>query len=371
MSFRNKTNYLFYLLISIFLINCSSDNDPPVIDDEPEEVSPVVFDINAVPYPKLSDYNFFKAPMSDLNPVYGVLPFQPASQLFTDYALKKRFVWMPDGQSANYVADDKVLNFPTGTILIKNFYYETILPGNTKRIIETRLMIRKANEWIFANYVWNEEQTEATFDLDGSFVELEWSQNGVTKNTNYRIPSKSQCITCHSNNEVMIPIGPKPQNLNFAINYADGNFNQLQKLKDFGYINNEVPSNIVSTVDYTDTSKSLDLRARSYLDIHCTHCHEPGGTSQQYPVRFKFTQTANLTDLGFCQEATIVANFFPPGVTKVIHPGDYTKSILHYRMIATLDDGPIMMPYIGRSLVHEEAVSLVDSWINSFEEGCD
>lgn len=372
MTIRKKGIYFIYLFISILLTNCSSDNDGP-IDEIPQEVSPVIFDINAVPYAKLSDYNFFKGNISDLDPVYGVLPFQPASQLFTDYALKKRFVWMPDGVSASYVADNKVINFPNGTVLIKNFYYENVLPSNSKKIIETRLMIKKAEGWIFANYIWNNEQTEAIYDEDmsGESLNVEFIQNGQTKIANYRIPSASQCLTCHSNNLAVVPIGPKPQNLNFAINFADENKNQLQKLKDFGYINNEIPANIVSTIDYNDTSKSLDLRARSYLDINCTHCHTNGGFSQQYPVRYDYTQVINYQGLGFCEETNFMLNYFPEGVNKIIHPGDHTKSIIHYRMIATPGDGPIMMPYIGRSLVHEEAVTLIDNWINSFEEGCE
>lgn len=371
MIIQKKRIYFLYLFISIFLINCSSDNDGP-IDEQPEEVSPVVFDINAVPYSKLSDYNFFKGSISDLDPVYGVLPFQPASQLFTDYALKKRFLWMPDGASANYQSDNKVLNFPTGTVLIKNFYYENVLPSNSKKIIETRLMIRKANEWIFANYIWNDEQTEALYDvkMNGGFLNnLEFVHNGETKIANYRIPSQSQCTTCHSNNETIVPIGTKPQNLNFAINFADGNKNQLQKLKEFGYINNEIPANIASAVDYNDTSQSLDLRARSYLDINCTHCHTNGGFSQQYPVRYDFTPTPNYDALGFCMETNLFLNFFPAGVNKIIFPGDHTQSIIHYRMAAA--EGPIAMPYIGRSLVHDEGVTLIDNWINSFEEGCE
>jgi len=372
MTYTTKYKSLLLLIISVFLINCSSDNDGPV-DEQPEEVSPVVFDINAVPYAKLSDYNFFKGNISDLDPVYGVLPFQPASQLFTDYALKKRFIWMPDDVSATYQSDAKVLNFPTGTVLIKNFYYENVLPDNSKKIIETRLMIRKANEWIFANYIWNEQQSDADYDVDmtGGNLNVEWTQNGTATTVNYRIPSQGECMICHSNNQSIVPIGPKPQNLNFPINFADGNQNQLEKLKDFGYISNEIPGNIVSTVDYQDTSKSLDLRARSYLDINCAHCHTEGGTSQQYPVRFAFTQTPNYETLGFCQETNFMLNFFPPGVNKIIYPGDHLQSIVHYRMNATPGDGPMMMPYIGRSLVHTEAVSVVDAWINSFEEGCD
>ena len=37
-----------------------------------------------------------------------------------------------------------------------------------EKIIETRIMIRKSDGWIFADYVWNEDQTEADLDLNGS-----------------------------------------------------------------------------------------------------------------------------------------------------------------------------------------------------------
>src|SRR5690554_3498781 len=58
--------------------------------------SPVNFEISEVPYDKLSDYNFYEGNLSDLSPVYGVLPYEPINSLFADYSRKKRFVWMPN-----------------------------------------------------------------------------------------------------------------------------------------------------------------------------------------------------------------------------------------------------------------------------------
>ena len=72
---------------------------------------------------------------------------------------------MPDGVTANYISSSDVFDFPVGTILIKNFSYENILPELSKKNIETRLMIKKETGWIFADYIWNEEQTEASFSL--------------------------------------------------------------------------------------------------------------------------------------------------------------------------------------------------------------
>lgn len=373
---RLKLNYqlLITLFLTFGLISCSSNDDGsgPVDDDDPQEVSPVVFDINAVPYPKLSDYNFFKAPMNGQVPVYGVLPFEPKSPLFTDYAKKKRFVWMPENVSATVGADDQPLNFPTGTVLIKNFYYDNVQPENQTKIIETRLMIMKADGWIFANYIWNDAQTEAFIDTEGAFVQIQWEENGTQHDINYRIPSEAECFQCHYANGNRVPIGPKPQNLNFPINYADGNSNQLQKLKDFGYLSGAIPSNIASVVDYNDTSQSLDMRARSYLDINCGHCHREGGIAELYPTRFNYMPVADYTSMGFCEAPEIDINGMIQGgeAHHIIYPGDHSKSVIFYRMNTNEDN--IKMPRVGRSIVHTAAVDLINNWIDSFpDEGCE
>ncbi len=371
MLFKLK-KFFICTFLSVWFVSCSSDESPPIFedDDEPTEVSPVVFDINEVPYQKLSDYNFFKSPMSALDPVYGVLPFQPASQLFTDYALKKRFVWMPENASASVGQDNEILNFPVGTVLIKSFYYNNVLPGNSTKIIETRLMIMKPDGWIFANYVWNEDQTEAVLSEDLIFVPVSWMQNGVQRDIQYQIPSSGQCFMCHYNSSANYPIGPKPQNLNFAITYEDGVKNQLEKLKEFGYINNEIPSTINSIVDYNDTSKSLDLRARSYFEINCGHCHKDQGYAEFYPLRLNYLPTPDYSAMGFCVEPNLSGHpEIPPGVDHIIYPGDHEKSVLHYRMTSV--DDSFKMPMIGRTIVHDEAVTLINQWIDSFEEGCE
>lgn len=365
----SKYKFILCLFISWFVLSCSSDNDGP-IDEEPVEVSPVVFDINAVPYQKLSDYNFFKSPMSDMEPVYGVLPFLPASQLFTDYAVKNRFIWMPGGQSASYVADSKSFDFPTGTVLIKNFYYENVLPGNSRKIIETRVMIKKTTEWIFANYIWNDEQTEAVYDLEGGFVPVEWVHNGETKNVNYRIPNGNECFMCHYVDNAAFPIGPKPQNINFALNFADGLKNQIDKWEEFGYLNSGSPDEIASIINYNDTSQSLDLRARSYLEMNCAHCHINGGYAEFYPVRLGFTPIPDYTAIGVCVEPNIDINgMIDQEANHIIYPGNHEKSVLYQRMNTDLE--MIKMPMIGRSMIHEEGVTLITNWINSMEGECE
>lgn len=360
-----KHSYFFMRFTLLFLmfsiIACSSDETEYVPMAGPE--SPVVLDLTQVPYQKLSDYKFFSGDIKSQDPSYGVLPYKPASSLFTDYAEKKRFLWLPKGTKATYDGDGKVLQMPVGSALVKTFYYNNVAPSNSTRIIETRVMIRKASGWIFANYIWNDDQTEAVLNLAGSNVDISWMHNGAAMSTSYRIPSETECFTCHKKNEIVLPIGIKPQNLNVSYTYADGAQNQLSKLVAFGYLENSLPSNIVSTVDYNDLSKPLDLRVRSYFDANCAHCHQDGGHAEFYALRFPFDQTENKTNMGVC----VGYNHFVPGFSgRLVAPGDISSSMVYYRI--TTDEFNLMMPQLGRTVQHTEGIALVSEWINSLTD---
>jgi len=340
--------------------NCSSG----LVNIIVTPVSTVNFDLGEIPYATLSEYNFFNGVMKDLNPAYGVLPYDLNSTLFTDYAHKKRFVWMPDGSKANYNSDFTPLDFPIGSVLIKNFYYDNVLPTNTTRIIETRLMYFTEDGWDFAKYVWNDEQTEAAFSNDGSFTNVQWLENGITNNVTYRIPSQNECFACHNKFGTPIPIGPKPQNLNRDLSYQDGTTNQLQKWIDVGYLENNLPASIVSTVKWDDPSLDLDLRLRSYLDINCAHCHSEESYCEYRPMRFAFNENDDDTNKGVCVEPdTQIA-----GTSHIVAPGNIEASVLRFRLASIEEQN--RMPLLGRTLKHEEGVRLIEEWINSLEEGC-
>ena len=368
-----KKYYFLALLLSLSFstfYSCGSDDSyteipQPQPEPEPEQESPVVMDLNAVPYAKLSDYNFYEGELKNMEPVYGVLPYDLNSALFTDYASKKRFIWMPKGSKANYTADDKILDFPIGTVLIKNFYYEKMTPSNNQVIIETRLMIRKESGWIFANYVWNEEQTEASLNMEGLSTRISWDQEGRAMTTTYRIPGAIECATCHKLDNKDVPIGVKPQNLNKLYTYTDGAKNQLSKWVEAGYLNNTVPQNIVSTVDWKDENLSLDLRARSYLDINCAHCHSPGGTCDYVPMNFLFSKTNDPVNLGICIEPQ---DFSPEGYPYLISATKAQNSLIYFRMNTT--NAVDMMPRLGRSVIHQEGIDLIAEWINAMPEPC-
>lgn len=370
-SLHMKKYYAFaltFVLSTLLIISCSKSEEEEYI-----AVSPVSVNLATVPYAKLSDYHFFEGNIKDQNPSLDVLPYEPASSLFSDYAHKKRFVWMPKGTHATYNGDDNIFEFPVGTALVKTFYYDNVQPSNITKRIETRLLIRKSSGWQAYTYVWKEDQTDALLESteNGLHIPVTWTdENGINKSVNYRVPSQTECVTCHKINpnqtgEITIPIGPKPQNLNTTFNYSTGTENQITKWKNVGYLGNDVPSlsAIKSTIDWRDTSKSLELRARSYIDINCAHCHRDGGHCDYTPQRFNFSNT-NLQTFGVC----LTPLFNIPDNPYVINGGDANHSELIYRINST--EASEMMPIIGRSLIHQEGVQLMKDWINSLPNNC-
>lgn len=331
--------------------------------------SPVIFDINQVPYPKLTDYNFFTEVLVDQSPVYGVLPYEPITPLFSDYAHKKRFVWMPSGVQAEYVGDSDLLNMPVGTVLIKTFYYENVQPENVTKIIETRILIKKADGWVLADYIWNEDQDEAFLDTtgDGLNVPIQFIENGITRDVNYRIPASSECFTCHKADFEAAPIGTKPQSLNSNYQYADGTKNQLTKWIEQGYLQSNVPQDIETVAKWDDPSQPLNLRARAYLDINCNSCHSDLGHCNYRAPRFSYERTEDPANLGIC----VTADTPIPGYenAKIIEPGDPANSVLFFRLTTTEEQ--YRMPLLGRTLQHDEGVALIEEWINSLTQTCD
>ena len=337
--------------------NCATENVSLSITS-----SSVVNTFVDTPHANLSEYNFFQGDLKDLNPTFGVFPYDLITPLFSDYAKKQRFIWMPNGVNANYIDDYSPLQFPEGTILIKNFFYYNVQPDNSTRILETRLMYKKADGWEFANYIWNGEQTDAVFSNQGDIVDISWLEGETVKSTNYRIPSRPECFTCHNQLDDPTPIGLKPQNLNKDYNYDSGPANQLRKLSEFGYLNNDLPNDIDASVAWDDETQDLGERVRSYLDINCAHCHSDDGHCNYRPMRFAYPLTEDAANIGVCVEPE--TQFIPNSY--IVKPNDTDLSILYFRLSST--DESFRMPLLGRTVNHEEGIELMEEWINSLDD---
>lgn len=371
-----KLHIITFTILSILFYNCNNNDDQGIIDttDDYTEVptTPVVIDLNSVPYAKLSDYHLFEGNIKDMKPSLGVHPYNLASQLFTDYASKKRFVWMPTGTKAEFVDSDEILKFPTGTVLVKSFYYTQALPSNNQKILETRIMIKKGTlpsgeeDWLFANYIWNEEQTEATLFMNGTDVEVSFvNEYDNQYTTNYRIPSETECLICHKNSEKAIPIGPKPYNMNINFAYANGNQNQLDYWINNQLIDSSFNRNFTQVVNWKNPEFPLSERVRSYIEINCAHCHAETKHCDYRPIRLGYLETTIDENLGIC---VTPQDNFDPSYSSIITPQNIGRSVMHYRLNTTEES--YRMPLLGRTLVDEEAVQLLEDYINSLATPC-
>lgn len=330
----------------------------------------VALDVAAKPFELLSQYNFFSGSINELKPNDGILPYDLISMLFTDYAHKARFVYIPEGKQVEY--DEKeVLNLPVGSCYIKNFYYPADFrkPKENWRIIETRLLVHRANGWEALDYIWNDEQTDAKLDIAGDIKKVSWTHyDGSKKEVDYVIPNKNQCKGCHWENQIgIMPIGPKVRNLNKEIAYADGTKNQLAKWTEFGFLKGAPDlSAMPKMANYEDEAAPLEVRARAYLDINCGHCHRDKGPAYTSGLLLNY-DNQNTENLGICK-TPVAAGKGTGGLLFDIVPGHPELSIMPFRIKS--EDAGIKMPEVGKVLVHTEGVALIEKWIASMSGEC-
>ena len=181
--------------------------------------------LSSKPEKKLSDFELFEDLTNQL-PSDGVYPYILHSALFSDYADKERFVYVPVGVVSEFKPNE-VYEFPVGAVLVKTFSYsETTSMG--KKLLETRLLLNQENGWKAHTYVWNEDQTDAFLKVAGyTYENIEFFKNGELMQVSYRVPNQNQCKECHLKNNAIMPIGPKSRNLNFSIQYKDEEENQI------------------------------------------------------------------------------------------------------------------------------------------------
>jgi uncharacterized repeat protein (TIGR03806 family) len=320
-------------------------------------------DFEKIPYAKLSEYGFFRGKLRQLDPAQGVLPYDLITPLFTDYAHKARFVWMPPGAQAQ--ADDQgYLLFPEHTVLIKNFYYPADFnkPEEKRDMVETRLLVRRNGVWEAFTYEWNAQGTDASLMQVGNIRPVAWTdESGEALQIDYVIPNKNQCKSCHNAGNKIEPIGPKLRNLNFALSYPDGaTENQLLRWQQAGYLApGDYGTAHPALPRWDDPAAPLAERAAAYLDVNCGHCHRPEGPANTTGTYLHWEEP-ELTRRGV-GKSPVAAGKGSGGRHYGIVPGRPEESILVYRMES--NDPGVMMPELGRMIPHREGIELIREWI--------
>lgn len=317
---------------------------------------------------ELSAYRLFDNPQDPTGqPKDPGFRFELSTPLFSDYASKYRFLYLPPGTTLNYDAIE-AFDMPVGTAMAKTFAlpFDSGLSGpGFETVIETRLLIHRESGWTTLVYLWQQDRAELA--LAGANVPWSMNQDGTIVDFEYRVPSRGECKVCHQFNtgdqSRITPIGPKARLLNRNVIVDGVERNQLEWWSDAGWLAGLPPiDDVPQAPDYTDTSADLTARAKGYLDVNCAHCHRAEGFASISGLRLGYFVDHTSFQYGICKQ--------PPGydggeagLSYDIVPGNADESILPYRMSRL--EAKDRMPPIGRAMVHAEGVALVREWVDS------
>ena len=290
-------------------------------------------------YPQtLSEYDFF-TDAAGTKPAPGVIPYRLNTPLWSDGAEKARFLYLPPGTMAK-AKGDGLLELPVGAALIKSFAF-------AGKLVETRVLLHRADGWVALPYVWNAQQTEARLALAGKRIDLVTPAGHAIS---YAVPNKNQCKECHGVAGVVTPIGPKAYNLSAA---------WLAGLVKAGKLD-AVPKVARRVPLWEDHAKApVADAARGYLDANCAHCHNPDGAASNSGLYLGWLEDDPYR-LGVMKRPVAAGRGAGTFEFSIV-PGDPDHSILMFRM-ASLEGG-IAMPEVGRETRDLAGEAVVRGWI--------
>lgn len=331
---------------------------------------------------KLSETGLF-ASTKDHKPAPGVIPYSVNSELYSDGAIKERYLAIPGDAKIEYntvtypqpaPGSQPGWRFPNGTVLVKTFALE-MEPGNPKslRRLETRLLhaeLVPGNEevgdqvWNGYTYVWNDEQTDAELadakGLDRTFTVKDPKATGGQREQVWHFPSRAECTMCHTVT-AKYALGVNTAQMNRDHNYNGVVANQLATLNHLGLFTKPLPDQpekLDRLADYRDPHASLDERARAYLHANCSHCHRKWGGGN---AEFQLLATLALKDTGTIN-VPAAHGTFELKEAKLLVPGEPDRSLIYHRMTKR---GLGQMPHIASNVVDEQGVALIREWIQS------
>ena len=305
-----------------------------------------------------------------MGPTSGLIPYSPNTPLWSDGAVKTRYIAVPNNGGA-ITSDEQIgfsptnyWSFPAGTVFVKTFQLNTDTSNpSALRRLETRLLIRDINGAVYGvTYKWRPDNSDADL-LTNSLTENISITNGTSVSTQtWYYPSPSDCLRCHTSvANYVLGVNARQLNGNFTYLPTGVTDNQLRTLNRLGMFNPAFDEAAIATFpqlsSVTNLSASLEQRSRSYLDANCAQCHQPGGTGITFDARY-ITPLAN-------QNITNYPAAFNLGFDNscIIKSQDVWRSSIWQRINTT--NNTIQMPPLARNVIDSNAVAVLTAWINS------
>ena len=297
---------------------------------------------------------------SHLAPDAALIPYDLIVPFWSDGATKSRWVSVPDGK-IKFAAEGE-WSFPKGTVFVKHFELVTDeTHPEQKRRLETRLLVCDATGGVYgATYKWRADNRDADL-LETNLTEaIPVQTTSGTRTQQWYYPSRQDCLTCHTANAGFV-LGVKSRQLNRNYTYPSGvTDNELRAWNRLGLFDSNLSETnldrLARLARADDTSRSLEDRARSYLDVNCANCHRPHGTVAYFDARYD-TPLAEQKLIG----GRVLIDQRIDGA-RVIAPNDIWRSLLFLRTDTT---EAFKMPPLARNAIDEPGMKLLRQWIES------
>ncbi len=312
--------------------------------------------------PKLLSQTGVFADMAAMTPAAGLLPYRVNSPLWSDGAVKSRWVALATNAVVGF-APKGAWSFPAGTVFVKHFDLPVDdTDSKVVRRLETRLMVRDTSGAVYgASYQWRSDNRDAELVNAGFTEEVTIKTATGSRVQKWFYPGRQDCLTCHTTISGGV-LGVNTRQLNGDFTYPATGIrdNQIRAWNHLGLFSQPLDDKAIpllpKLVNVTNTLANLNTRVRSYLDSNCSHCHQPGGAGAFFDARFDTPLAKQNLINGPVQNPLGIAG------AKVVMPGDTNKSVLFHRVSIV---GINQMPPIGKNVVDDQAVAVIGKWINS------
>ena len=293
----------------------------------------------------------------------GLRPYSPQYPLWTDGASKLRWVSLPKGRPID-AKDGDAWRFPVGTRFWKEFSF-------SGRRVETRYIEKTGKAtWIFATYVWDDQQREATLAPAAAGLR---DHVEIAPGVRHNIPSVSDCKACHEGAERDAVLGFGALQLSpdrdplapHAEPQPEGAIDLEDLLKE-NLLRNAPPSWRTNP----PIIAAANPRARAvlgYLHANCSHCHNDRDpvSSVGLSLRASFGAASGADQPTLRTAVGVSSKFQMRGISPDhclrLAPGDIDHSVVLVRMRSR--DGLSQMPPLGSKLVDTAALELISDWV--------
>ena len=301
-----------------------------------------------------------------LRPAAALIPYDVNTPFWSDGASKRRWVAVPCERPENVAAvhpsPTGSWDFPAGTVFVKHFELaaDETRPGATRRL-ETRLLVRDATGGVYGvSYRWRNDGTDADLVREPRRETYRVTSATGPRERAWSFPGPADCRQCHTPSAGGV-LGVSTRQLNSDLTYLNGvTDNQLRTWSRLGLFEPPLDERAIPRLPRLarpdDRGRSLEDRARSFLDANCAQCHRPGGVAADFDAQYD-TPLAAQGLLG----APARINLAVDGA-RLIAPNDPWRSILLAR-VNTLE--PVKMPPLAHEVIDREAVRLLEAWITS------